>query len=191
VTPQLVVLAGPNGAGKSTFYEAFLAGSPLPRLDPDELAGELGVDPAEAARILDATRERMIEDKLGFLTETVFSDPVGAKLQMLRDAIAAGFAVRLVFVGIASVAQSNHRIDQRIAEGGHDVPRDRLPRRFAQSLANLRQAISFVPAVDIYDNSSDREPFQRVAVFRGGAPVWRARSLPAWARDVVRQIGER
>ncbi len=185
MTPQIVVLAGPNGAGKSTFYETFLAESPLPLLDPDAFAEEAEVDAAEAARIMDAARERMIADGLGFITETVFSDPFGAKLQMLRDAIAGGFDVRLIFIGIANVKQSNERIDQRLAEGGHDVPRDRLPRRFEQSLANLREAFGFVPVVEVYDNSSETEPFVRVLVVRDGAVVERARRLPAWLPRVA------
>lgn len=184
--PQIVVLAGPNGAGKSTFYEAFLADSPLPRLDPDVFAKEANLAAEEAARIMDATRERMIEDGLGFITETVFSDPVGAKLQMLRDAIAAGFDVRLIYIGIANVKQSSERIDQRLSEGGHDVPRDRLPRRFRQSLANLREALTFVPLVEVYDNSSDTEPFRRVLVVRDGSVVERTRQAPAWACGLAR-----
>jgi predicted ABC-type ATPase len=71
------MLAGPNGAGKSTFYDAFLAESPLPFLNADLVAAELQLDSFEAARLLDATRQRRIEDGLGFITETVFSDPYG------------------------------------------------------------------------------------------------------------------
>jgi predicted ABC-type ATPase len=96
------MLAGPNGAGKSTFYDVFLADSPLPFLNADLFAAETGVDSLEAARILDAMRERMIEDQLGFITETVFSDPYGQKLGMLRKAIDAGYAVTLVYIGLAS-----------------------------------------------------------------------------------------
>jgi predicted ABC-type ATPase len=183
---QLVVLAGPNGAGKSTFFDTFLAESPLPFLNADLFAAETGVDSFEAARILDATRERMIEDGLGFITETVFSDPHGAKLGMLRKAVAAGYDVRLVYVGIASAALAARRIDQRIAIGGHDVPRERIASRFKRSLDNLRTAIGFVPAVDLYDNSLVADPFRHVASFRVGKVVWRMRGrLPAWTRGIV------
>jgi predicted ABC-type ATPase len=183
--PQLVVLAGPNGAGKSTFHDAFLAESPLPFLNADLLAAETGIESLEAARILDATRDRMIEDRLGFITETVFSDPYGAKLAMLRSAIDAGYELTLVYIGLASASLSAKRIDQRIAIGGHDVPRDRLAPRFQRSLANLKEAVTFVPAVDIYDNSSVDEPYQRIAAFRAGALVSRVSRIPRWARDVV------
>jgi predicted ABC-type ATPase len=185
-TPQLVVLAGPNGAGKSTFYDAFLSESPLPFLNADLLAAEAGVESFEAARILDATRERMIEDQLGFITETVFSDPFGSKLDMLRKAIAAGYEVTLVYIGLANAKISARRIDQRLAEGGHDVPRDRLESRMLRSLDNLAEAIRFVPRVELYDNSSEDEPYRRVAVFESGRVTWRMQGrLPAWARRFV------
>ncbi|NVB83886.1 MAG: hypothetical protein HOV81_36260 [Kofleriaceae bacterium] len=183
--PQLVVLAGPNGAGKSTFYDAFLAESPLPFLNADLFAAETGVDSAEAARILDATRDRMIADRLGFITETVFSDPYGAKLAMMRTAVEANYDVTLVYIGIATVDLSAKRIDQRVASGGHDVPRDRLAPRFERSLANLKEAVSFVPSVEIYDNSSVDEPYQRIASFRAGSLAFRASKIPRWARDIV------
>jgi predicted ABC-type ATPase len=184
--PQLVVLAGPNGAGKSTFYDVFLAESPLPFLNADLFAAETGVDSFEAARILDATRERMIEDRLGFITETVFSDPYRAKLEMLRKAVDAGFEVTLIYIGVANAELSARRVDQRIASGGHDVPRDRIASRFERSLDNLAEAIKLVPTVELYDNSSAEEPYRLVATFKAGLPTSRMRgAVPRWARRFV------
>jgi predicted ABC-type ATPase len=186
MTPQLVVLAGPNGAGKSTFYDTFLAASPLPFLNPDLFAIETGVPPLEAAKILDATRERMIEDKLGFITETVFSDPAGAKLGMLQQAIDNGYDVTLVYIGLVSAELAARRIDQRLASGGHDVPRDRVAARFERSLKNLAAAIAFVPTVEIYDNSLVEDPYRPVATFRAGKLASRMTgALPRWARGIV------
>jgi predicted ABC-type ATPase len=180
------MLAGPNGAGKSTFYDAFLAESPLPFLNADLVAAELQLDSFEAARLLDATRQRRIDDGLGFITETVFSDPYGHKLSFLRDAIAAGFDVTLVFVGLASAELSGRRVAQRVAQGGHDVPRDRLERRFERSVANLREAIQFVPRVEIFDNSLDDTPYRKVATFTAGELTWRMRgTIPSWCRNII------
>lgn len=184
--PQLVLLAGPNGAGKSTFYDAFLSGSPLPFLNADLFAAHTGVDAFEAARILDATRDRMIEDRQGFITETVFSDPHGAKLAMLQRAVDAGYDVTLIYIGVGSPALAARRIDQRLALGGHDVPRDRIAPRFERSLGNLARAIAFVPVVDLYDNSSEAQPYRPIATFTAGSLTWRARGrLPTWARPLV------
>lgn len=183
---QLIVLAGPNGAGKSTFYDAFLAESPLLFLNADLLAAETGIDSLEAARILDAARDRMIESRISFIAETVFSDP---KLDMMKKAVEARFDVTLIYIGVVDAALSAKRVDQRIAIGGHDVPRDRIASRFERSLRNLAEAIKVVPTVKLYDNSSIAKPYRPIAVFKGGQLTWRARgAVPAWARAIVRPI---
>jgi predicted ABC-type ATPase len=185
VTPQLVVLAGPNGAGKSTFYDVFLAESPLRFLNADNVARETGIDSLEAARLLDALRDQLIDDGIGFITETVFSDPYGAKLAMLARAVDAGFTVVLVYIGVDSAELAERRIDARIALGGHDVPRDRIAARYARSLDNLAKAIAFVSRVELYDNSTD-EPYRHVATLEAGAVTWRMRGrVPTWARRFV------
>src|SRR5580658_7456879 len=100
--PRLIFVAGANGAGKSTFYETFLRGSGLPFVNADRIAAALGASIPEAAQVADAARVQLLADGESFVTETVFSDPVGAKLPFLRDAIAAGFRVTLYYVGISS-----------------------------------------------------------------------------------------
>lgn len=184
--PQLVVLAGPNGAGKSTFYKAFLAARPLPFLNADVTAANAHLDSLEAARILDSTRAKLIEDGLGFITETVFSDPYGAKLDMLRAAVEQGYDVTLVYIGLTSARLSALRVDQRVARGGHDVPRDRIASRYTRSLSNLKTATAFVPTVKLYDNSSADKPFTHIATFHDGALTFRMKGrMPAWTRGIV------
>jgi predicted ABC-type ATPase len=187
VNPQLVMLAGPNGAGKSTFYARHLATSALPFLNADAFAAQTGVDAKDSAAILDASRDYMVARRLGFITETVFSDPVGAKLDLLRRAIDVGYDVTLIFIGIASPALSSLRIDQRVAEGGHDVPRDRLQRRYEASLANLAQAITFVHAVRIYDNSLVEAPHRLIATYQAGKRTFVASEVPRWANKLVKR----
>lgn len=186
MTPQLVILTGPNGAGKSTFYDVFLRTSPLPFLNADVVEAKTGVASVEIARILDAMRDELIAQRAGFITETVFSDPVGAKIAMLRRAVAAGYDVTLIYIGVPPEL-SQLRIDQRVAIGGHDVPRDRVASRFERSLKNLGDAIPFVPLVKIYDNSSIDEPYRLLAVFERGQRTFLAEgALPRWSRAVVR-----
>ena len=128
----------------------------------------------------------MIDGRLGFITETVFSDPYGAKLDMLRKAVDAGYDVTLIYIGVASAELSGLRVDQRVERGGHDVPRDRIASRFERSLHNLEQAIAFVPTVELYDNSSADDPYRHVATFKSGSLTSRMRGrVPRWARQVV------
>ncbi len=166
--PQLILLAGPNGAGKSTFYEAFLADSGLPFVNADRIAAAAGVDAYEAARAADVMRRQFIDRGASFIAETVFSDPVGDKLQLLKEATSAGFDVTLIFIGIASIPLAQARVAGRVQRGGHDVADEKIAARFPRTLENLRRAIQFVPAVHIYDNSSAKDPYRLVAEFREG-----------------------
>jgi hypothetical protein len=50
-----------------------------------------------------------------------------------------------------SVELSEARIIQRVSEGGHDVPHDKVRSRFPRTLENLRRAI---PIVDAYSGAS-------------------------------------
>jgi predicted ABC-type ATPase len=190
--PQLVMLAGPNGAGKSTYYDAFLADSDLPFLNADLVAASLQIDSFEAARVLDAHRDRMIANGLGFVTETVFSDPGGVKLRMLQDARDAGYEVIVIYIGIASARLSELRVEQRIARGGHDVPREKIASRYKRSLANLAAAIPIANVVHIYDNSSAHDLYRRIAQIEDGVLTFRAKGrLPTWCRGVISSLNPR
>lgn len=90
---RLIFLAGPNGAGKTTYYRTFLRASGLLFVNADELSRMLGVPNKEAAKFADEARALLVANGESFITETVFSDPVGAKLDFLRRAIATGYEV--------------------------------------------------------------------------------------------------
>ncbi len=185
--PDLVLLAGPNGAGKSTFYEAHLCATGLPFLNSDVVARDLGVTDYEASKALDAVRDLYIERKLSFISETVFSDPVGAKVAMLRRAMEAGFQVRLLYVGLDSAALAQARVRHRVGNGGHPVPLDKIVARFPRSLANLALAVKFVESVEIFDNSDVENPHRRIAHFAAGVLRWKIDEIvPAWARQVLK-----
>ena len=183
--PRLIFLAGPNGAGKSTFFETFLKETRLPFVNADRIGAALGVSDSEAAAAADAVRAQLVAEGISFITETVFSDPVGAKLQFLRDAIAAGYRVTVYFIGISSAQLSGARVAQRVRAGGHDVPPERLERRFRQSLENLRQALAFVPEVHVYDNSSAEIPYRLVFSVRESRSEFAANPLPDWLSPII------
>jgi predicted ABC-type ATPase len=191
--PVLIVLAGPNGSGKSTFFDEFLAGLGLPYVNADRIAAAVhAADPAASRDQIDGRafsaaeglRAAFVQARISFCTETVFSDPVGAKLGLLREARGLGFAVFLIFVGLASPALSVARVMQRVARGGHDVPDAKLHARFPRVLRNLRAAIPLVDEAFVFDNSSADEPYRPVAVYANGALVSRHGPPPPWARGL-------
>lgn len=176
--PVLVAVAGPNGAGKTTFCEAHLSASGLRCLNADVIARDLEVDPYEAARIAAALRAELVAQRESFIFETVFSDPVGDKLDFLRQAVQAGYAVVLCFIGVADSSTSAQRVAMRVSQGGHDVPAEKLVQRFPRTLANLAAAIRELPCVLVFDHDNLREPFRQAAVFVHGRPVELRPPLP-------------
>lgn len=191
--PVLVFVAGPNGAGKSTFFAGYLAELGLPYVNADEVGGRLrAADPRASRQTLDVRafreaerlRQALLEARVSFCTETVFSDPRGAKVRFLSTARKRGFAVVLVFIGLESPALSIARVHQRTLAGGHDIPDAKLRARFPRTLANLRAAVGVVDDAFVFDNSSFDAPYRAVAVFERGRLVSRHPPLPAWTRGL-------
>ena len=178
--PVLVAVTGPNGAGKTTFFHAHLEPCGLRFLNPDLIAQELHLQPTEAAQALDALRQTLVEQRESFVFETVFSDPVRAKLDFLKAAAQAGYTVVLCFIGLAGPATSDERVAMRVSQGGHDVAPDKLVARYPRTMANLQKAIRELPHVFIFDNEDLRTPYRKVAMFEHGNPVHLAASLPKW-----------
>ncbi len=172
----------------STFYEAYLSSLGLPFLNADVLAVTTGMNAYEAAaRVADA-RRLFVERNMGFVTETVLSDPVGEKVEFLAEAASAGFDVQLIYIGIGDADMAVGRVASRVRAGGHDVPPDKILSRYPRTLDNLERAISRLPRVTLYDNSSFDEPFRFIAEFRDGtlhATGWK--HLPRWALRFFRE----
>lgn len=181
--PRLLMLAGPNGAGKSTFFTTHLADKGLPFINADQIAAELRLGAYEAAGIAEAARVRMLNEGKSFITETVLSDPVGAKVAFLQQASARGYDITLIFIGLANPELSAGRVMARVQKGGHDVPIDKVMARYERTLRNLERAISSLPRVIVYDNSSAEQPYRFLAEFRNGQLHERSEGpIPAWAQ---------
>jgi len=191
--PLLLCLVGPNGAGKSTFFQRYLKVTNLPFINADLLAKALienGAPSGEeterlAANLANKKRTEMIAKRESFITETVFSDPVGAKVQLLRDAQSAGYAVILIFICVESAELSALRVESRVADGGHDVPRDRIVARYERMRKNVKVALTFVDFAVIVDNSSLDHPLRPVASLSKGQTISIEPPLPWWAEEVL------
>ena len=181
----VVAIAGPDGAGKTTFFRSHLASAGLRFVNADVLAGELAVEPYEAARLADALRRALVASRESFAFETVFSDPVGDKVAFLEEVAGNGYVVVLCYIGLSSPDQSTERVAMRVSRGGHDVPDDKLRSRFPRTLANLQVAIARLPHVLIYDNSDRNVPYRQPAVFEHGRLRHLEQPVPEWLRTVL------
>ena len=183
--PVIVALAGPNGAGKTTFYHAHLQPAGLRFVNADVFAQELHIEPYAAARLADTVRQELVKQRESFVFETVFSDPVGAKLAFLKSAVEAGYNTILCFIGTAGPEVSEQRVAMRVSQGGHDVLTEKLVQRFPRILANLKAAIRELPNVWVFDNTDLRTPYRLVAIFESGRLVKLQRPVPKWLMPLL------
>lgn len=191
--PVLLVLVGPNGAGKSTFFRRYLSGVGLPFINADLIAlslTEAGAAPGEsterlAAKMADRQRQDLISEGRSFMTETVFSDPVGAKVSELQRAQKLGYSICMVFMCVDSADLSVLRVKSRVQSGGHNVPGDKIVARYERMRSNVKSALTFVDFAVLVDNSSFSQPLRPVATTAKGRVTHRIANLPWWAEDVL------
>lgn len=183
--PILIALAGPNGAGKSTFYDSQLADMGLRFVNADVLAHTAGIDAYEAAKIADNIRRQLVQQGESFVFETVFSDPVGDKLDFLKNAEKTGYTTLLIFIGIEDALLSDARVGMRVSQGGHDVPANKLAERFPRILHNLKRALVELPNLLIYENSDLDRKYRHVATRVDGKKVQLHGETPEWLRVLL------
>lgn len=191
--PLLLILVGPNGAGKSTFHRRYLEAISLPFINADVLARTLvqsGAPEGEAterlaAELAENKRRELLGKRESFITETVFSDPVGAKVERLRNARLAGYMVVMIFVCVDSPQLTALRVASRVQDGGHSVPPDKIAARYDRMRVNVKAALPFVDFAILVDNSSIQTPHRPVAATAGGSVVFLNPPLPWWADEVL------
>ena len=185
--PVAWLIAGINGAGKTTFYDEFLR----PKLsaefiNPDEIArsrwGEAAAEHAyEAGRLAEARRRALIEKRVSFIAETVFSHP--SKLDLLRDLRAAGFLIHLIYIHVP-LPLARKRVATRVFLGGHDVPADKIRSRYSRVIANLLAAVPLVDRAYLYDNSRADRLHRHVMTFADGRLIRMAPDPPRWVAQL-------
>ena len=156
--PFLLIIAGPNGAGKTTLVRTLRqTGVEFAEyINPDDIASELQGSYDDRVRqaqaVADRRREACIEARRSFSFETVMSHP--SKIDILARAKAAGFYVQLFFVGIDDPQTNIERVRLRVAQGGHDVPPDKIVPRWHRTMALLHRAVKIADQSFFFDNSA-------------------------------------
>ncbi|MFT5133539.1 MAG: putative ABC-type ATPase [Gammaproteobacteria bacterium] len=188
ISKQLWLLAGGNGAGKSTFYQTRLAPLGLPFVNADIIAAELYPESPEAysykaAQVAEEIRNKLLQDGLSFCFETVFSHP--SKIDFTAQAKTLGYEIILVFIHLESTSLNKARVSQRVSEGGHNVPDEKVEARVIRTLGHIKTAIPLCDHVRILDNSYANDPFQQIATIRDGNVEMHKDPLPDWARILL------
>ena len=159
--PRCIVIAGPNGAGKTTFAREF-----LPReagvvhfVNVDLIAGGLSpLAPALAAvtagKLLLKEINRLARDKADFAFESTLSGLAYAA--RIKEWKSNGYRIEIYSIRLSSPALALRRIATRVKQGGHDVARADVLRRFDRGWENFENIYrALADAWIVYDNSGD------------------------------------
>jgi predicted ABC-type ATPase len=158
--PNLYIISGCNGAGKTTasftvlpemlncdeFINADEIARGLSPLNPDKAA-------IEAGRVMLSRIDRLITNQLDFAFETTLSTK--SYTNTIKKARLMGYQVTLIFFWLDSPDLAIERVKIRVIEGGHDIPKPVILRRYYAGLKNLFYL--YIPICDywmIFNNSA-------------------------------------
>jgi predicted ABC-type ATPase len=105
----------------------------------------------EAALIAEFLRQLLIEEGNTFSFETVMSHP--SKLDIFKNAHAAGFKNYLYFIATVSPKINIDRVAARVKKGGHAVDPRKIEERYYRSLDLLSDMIPYCHRCYLIDNS--------------------------------------
>ncbi len=157
--PRCIIIAGPNGAGKTTFAREFLLREVgiIHFVNADLIAGGLSplrpdLAARRAGRLVLIELSRLVKARKDFAFESTLSGRT--YLRLLNRWKSSGYQIEIVFLSLPSAQLALQRIANRVRQGGHDVPRADVIRRFRRSWNNFQTL--YKPLANIwsaYDNS--------------------------------------
>jgi predicted ABC-type ATPase len=160
--PRCIVIAGPNGAGKTTFAREFLpkdAGI-VHFVNADLIASGLfplrpELASIAAGRLFLAELDRLAKTQANFAFETTLSGLT--YVNRLKRWKASGYRIEIIYLRLPSVRLALRRIAARVKQGGHNVPRADVVRRFDRSWRNFQNVYRLLAdSWTVYDNSADQ-----------------------------------
>ena len=158
--PQLYIISGCNGAGKTTasytilpeileckeFVNADEIARGLSPFQPEKVA-------IEAGKIMLKRIDELIKEKTNFAIETTLASKIHKNTILL--AREEGYFITLVYFWLSSVKLAEERVNIRVKEGGHDIDRHVIERRYYAGIKNLFDIyLSIVDMALIFDNST-------------------------------------
>ena len=160
---NMYIIAGCNGAGKTTasftilpeildckeFINADEIAKGLSPFQPEKVA-------IEAGRIMLSRMEDLLLDGKSFAFETTLATK--SYKQKILYAQQNGYQVTLLFFWLKNVEMAKKRVATRVEEGGHDIPKEVIERRYHKGIKNLFEI--YLPIVDkcfIFDNSEGEQ----------------------------------
>lgn len=135
-----------------------------------------------ASVLADLLRRKLLAASMSFSFETVMSER--GKVDFLKAAQDRGYRTYLYYVATEDPEINISRIAFRVAQSGHDVPREKIISRYHRSLDLVRGALRHTDRAYFFDSSESESLF--VAESTGGScPELRCDRVPNWFKTYV------
>ncbi len=137
-----------------------------------------------ASVVVDFLRKKLLKQGTSFTFETVMSHC--GKVELLEAAQGLGYRTYLYYIATEDPAINISRVRNRVKQGGHAVPEDRIVTRYHRSLDLLMAAIRHTNRAYVFDNSGDNQ--QRIwiaAITDGKLLEMKTDQMPAWFKRAV------
>jgi len=108
----------------------------------------------ETSLLVDFIRTILLDEGIKLTFETVMSH--NSKIDILRKSKELGYKNYLYFICTDDVELNISRVRERVLEGGHDVPKEKIKKRYFNSLELLHKTVPYTHRSYIFDNSGDR-----------------------------------
>jgi predicted ABC-type ATPase len=137
------------------------------------------------AALADYLRYAMLQSNSSFSCETVFSHK--SKLEFMADAKSKGYKVYLYFISTQQPLINIDRIHNRVEQGGHSVPEEKINSRYYRTMDNLLAAVRLADKAYLFDNSGIEtgKIFQNFAVVQNGEISMLADTAPVWFEEYI------
>ena len=96
-----------------------------------------------------------------------------------------GYKIILVYIHLIDSSLYEARVHQRITEGGHSVPTDKIHSRIPRTMKHIKTALTIVDEAWILDNSSEQNRFQQMVVMKSGKYEIKVDPIPDWVKAIL------
>lgn len=122
----------------------------------------------------------LLKRRKKFSFETVFSH--SSKLDLIEQAKDKGYKTYLYFIATNSPEINKDRVRTRVLQGGHDVPADRIEKRYELALKQMLPALNACYHGFVFDNSgpepvvfAEVKQLEELRAWR-----WNFKAIPDW-----------
>ncbi len=140
--PKIFVIAGPNGSGKTTsskkllpeilqcdeYVNADAVAAALSPFHPEEVA-------IQAGRLMLERIEYLAQQKVDFAFESTLASRTF--INFLNRQKSNGYEINILFLWLSSPELAIERVKYRVEQGGHDIPKNVIIRRYSRSIFNF------------------------------------------------------